>query len=44
MFFLQALVNDDRINQHEQQCFQYLGTRLGLTDQSINDFVKLAYR
>ena len=44
MFFLQVMVNDDRINQHEQQYFQYLGTRLGLSEQAINDFIKLAYR
>lgn len=42
--FIQVLVNDDRINQQEQQYLQYLGTRLGMNDQTINDFIKLAYR
>ncbi len=44
LFFLQVLVNDNRINQQEQQYVQYLGSRLGLQDQAINDFIKLAYR
>jgi len=44
LIFIQVLVNDDRISQQEQQYMAYLGTRLGMNDGTINDFIKLAYR
>lgn len=43
-YFVQVLVNDQNITSGEQNYVQYLGSKLGLDDQTINGFIRLAYQ
>lgn len=43
-FFIMVMVNDEKISKHEQNYVQYLGSKLGLTDQMLDGFIRLAYQ
>jgi len=43
-FFIQVMGNDEKIAPQEQTYVQYLGSKLELNEQTVNNFVRLAYQ
>lgn len=43
-FLVQILINDQHIKKQEQLYIQYAGSKLGLIEPLINDFIKLGYQ